>query len=871
MQGKRRWVCVWALAGWLAPGVGMALPAPDRHFPSPDWRDQIIYFLMTDRFDDGDPANNDQGMGEYDPSSPVHYHGGDLAGVARRLDYIAGLGATSVWITPPVLNQWWSPDRAHTGYHGYWARDFKSLDPHVGTLADYQRLAASLHGSGMYLVQDIVLNHTGNFFEYSELPPADDLAQGWRLVDAEQQPTRWPFTANDPRRRRDRELGAYHWTPAVRDYSDPEQLYRWQMAGLDDLATGNPVVRRALREAYGYWIDKVGVDAFRLDTIFYLPPEDVADFLHARDRKAPGVLERARRSGREDFLVFGEGFDIDGPFEVRAARRIERYMTGPDGQPSGASMIHFTLYGSLLDVMARGRPTAELADRIEQMLRVHRDPWRMPTFVDNHDVDRFLATGDEAALKQALLALMTLPGIPVIYYGTEQGMREVRPAMFAAGHGSGGRDRFDVEAPLYRFIAGATALRHAHPALRRARPEVVHGEANGAGPIAWRMRAEGEDLLVVMNTAGHPALVDHLDLGLAPTASLEPIYAIDGVAAPAQADERGRVSLELPPRAGWVYAIPAPTAAQEQAPGDESARVAIDPLPAGVQTADFAISGRAQPAAQVRLVVDGDLARAWTVKADDEGRWQSTIATGGMADPSKPHRVVAIADGEIAPRQTFRVQRPWLRLAAIADPRGDDTGPEGNYQYPADPGWTELRPADMTGLVVEGNGGALRVRVSMHSLQRPWNPPNGFDHVVFTLFVELPDQDGGATVMPLQAGELPDGMRWHYRLRVHGWTNALFAATGADAHVEGRATMPAASIAVDREAKTVEFTLPAAALGHPETLEGARVYLNTWDYGEGYRALQSEPGAHAFGGGEPGDPLWMDAIGPVELRGDTGT
>jgi hypothetical protein len=159
----------------------------------------------------------------------------------------------------------------------------------------------------------------------------------------------------------------------------------------------------------------------------------------------------------------------------------------------------------------------------------------------------------------------------------------------------------------------------------------------------------------------------------------------------------------------------------------------------------------------------------------------------------------------------------------------------------------------------------------MHSLQRPWNPPNGFDHVVFTLFVELPGEDGGATVMPLQAGELPGGMRWHYRLRAHGWTNALFAAEGADAQVEGRATMPAATIAVDREAKTVEFTLPAAALGHPATLEGARVYLNTWDYGEGYRALQPEAGAHAFGGGGPGDPLWMDAIGPVELRVDTGT
>ena len=96
------------------------------HVPSPDWRDQVIYFLMTDRFEDGNPSNNDQGAGEYNPQKSSHFSGGDLAGVKKRLDYIQGLGATSVWVTPPVLNQWWNG--TYGGYHGYWAADFKRME-----------------------------------------------------------------------------------------------------------------------------------------------------------------------------------------------------------------------------------------------------------------------------------------------------------------------------------------------------------------------------------------------------------------------------------------------------------------------------------------------------------------------------------------------------------------------------------------------------------------------------------------------------------------------------------------------------------------------------------------------------------------------
>ena len=131
-----------------------------------------------------------------------------------------------------------------------------------------------------------------------------------------------------------------------------------------------------------------------------------------------------------------------------------------------------------------------------------------------------------------------------------------------------------------------------------------------------------------------------------------------------------------------------------------------------------------------------------------------------------------------------------------------------------------------------------------------WNPPNGFDHIAYTLFVGLPGATDGATVMPQQNGALPDGMRWQLRARAHGWTNALFDSRGASASAEGSAITPAASIALGPGDDTVTFTFPASVLGSTRSLSGVRLYLNTWDYDGGYRSLTPQPGAHSIGGGD---------------------
>jgi len=862
----------------------LAAPPLKLHVPSPDWRDQVIYFVMTDRFADGDPRNNDQGAGEYDPQQSGRYSGGDLKGLQQRIPYIQGLGATAVWITPPVANQWRDPWAQYSGYHGYWAENFMQVDKHLGTLADYKQLSHALHTRGMYLVQDIVVNHTGNFFRYGKGWSAADPVIGFEINSASlprPAPTQAPFSLNDPRRATDRRAGIYHWTPDINDYTNPVQELNWQMSGLDDLNTENPVVRRALRRSFGYWVKEVGVDAFRVDTAFYVPADYFADFLHSRDRVAPGMAEVARRTGRNNFLVFGEGFGIDKPFDDTQARKIERYMTSASGQPLMTGMLNFPLYGALGDAFARGRPPAELGHRIAAAMKVHARPHLMPSFIDNHDVDRFLAGGSVAGLKQALLAMFTLPGIPVVYFGTEQGFTQQRASMFAAGWGSGGRDHFDTTQPLYRFIAEAAALRRNHRLFSRGTPTVLQAATAAPGALAWRMAHEGQTAVVVFNTADHEVLLDNLDLGVPAGTRLRGLLALEGSPLSAVVGERGRLSLRLPPRSGWVWELAPSMPVAPTSPGlADSASAAppqlmLDPLPAAAVSGDFVVSGQARGLERFQLVVDGQLGAAREVVAGPDGRWQTMVDTATMVDPAVAHRLVAFAEtgargAVVSDSQSFRVQRTWTLLADVEDPAGDDLGPAGRYTYPTDPSYA-ARHMDLRRVRVFGAGGALRIELTMNAISTVWAPANGFDHVAFTLFVQLPGQAGGLSLMPFQNASLPvlpggEAMRWHRRLRAHGWSNALFSDTGAAANADGTTVSPAANIQVDAAARTVTFTLPAAALGRLASLSGARIYVTTWDYDSGYRALGPAPAPYAMGGGDAlADAKVMDASPVIVL------
>ena len=841
------------------------------HVPSPDWRDQIIYFAFTDRFNDGDPTNNDFGAGEFDPASNAKYNGGDLRGIEDKLEYIRGLGATAIWLSPPVANQWWDPLVNFSGHHGYWAENFMKVDRHVGTLDDYRHLSHAIHSAGMYLVQDIVVNHTGNFFFYDGGWDASDPAKFFALNTGSKPasaPSQWPFSLNDARNPEHRRAGIYHWTPNVIDFTDPRQERDYQMAGLDDLNTENPLVRQSLRESYGYWIKAVGVDAFRVDTAFYVPADYFADFMYSRNARFPGMAAVARQTGRRNFHVFGEGFGIDKPYADSQARKIESYMTARDSRALLPGMLNFPLYGAMGDVFARGRPTAELAYRIRSMMTLHKRPHLMPTFVDNHDVDRFLAGGSQAGLKQSLLMMMTLPGIPTIYYGTEQAFTEPRAAMFKAGFQSGGRDRFDTDAPLYRYIAEVTALRRSNRVFSRGAPLILRDNAATPGALAYRMAHGADSMLVVFNSSAGETLLDNMDTRLPAGTLLQGLYGIDGTPRDLVVGANGRISMKLAAHCGHVWKV---TRKKTSVPGANAA-ITLHGLNQPLASGDFSVSGTSRGAAAFKLVTDGDVAAAQTVVPAADGIWTAMVDTSRMLDPAIPHAIVAWADAPagsgaiVSMTQTFRVARDWTVLADVTDPAGDDAGPRGTYAYPVDAGWGENRQMDIRRVKVSGAGGAMKIDVTINKVTTSWNPQNGFDHVAFTLYVEIPGRGGGATVMPLQNGSLPDGMRWHYRLRAHGWSNAFFSADGASALQEGTLVAPAADIHVDAPANTVTFILPASSLGRLKSLTGVKLYVTTWDYDGGYRGLSLAAHHGNISGGDPAvDPKVMDDTPVITL------
>ena len=282
---------------------------------------------------------------------------------------------------------------------------------------------------------------------------------------------------------------------------------------------------------------------------------------------------------------------------------------------------------------------------------------------------------------------------------------------------------------------------------------------------------------------------------------------------------------------------------------------------------DFEITGEARGLRELTLVVDGDLAAATRVQVRPDGRWTAVVDTSRMVDPKIEHRVVAWQGeaGAVSAPFDFKVSRQWKVLADIADAEGDDHGRAQKYSYPSDDSWSG-HGADIRNMKVEAVGGALRITFTMAEINRSWNPPNGFDHVAFTVFIQLPGNNDGVRAMPLQNADLPGDMRWNFRLRSHGWSNALHASAGASATAEGTAATPAAGIDVDTAARTVRFTLSAAALGGLHALAGARIYASTWDFDGGFRPLAAQAGGGSFGGGDGRrDPLVMDETAVVVL------
>ena len=871
-----------ALALGAACSKKTTAPGPLLHVPSPAWEEQVVYFVFTDRFNNGDPSNDDQHAGEYDPSNYDKYSGGDLQGIIDKLDYIQGLGATAVWITPPVANQWWDPLQNSGGYHGYWARDLKRVDEHLGTLDTYKALSDALHKRGMYLIQDVVPNHTGNFFTYANTcgptgkgscyDPADVSKGLVKNTGAKpgSKPTQSPFDQNDPSDPAQRARGIYHWTPPINDYNDQNQAWNYQLSDLDDLNTENAEVRAALRDSYGYWIKEVGVDAFRVDTVKFVPHDFWNDFFWSADKTSPGMMAVAKATGRDRFFAFGEVLETSAAGDDSADRKVASYM-GTAAKPELPALLAYPLWAELGRVFSQGRPTADLTYRLQKFMdpSLSPNPYQTPLFIDNHDQQRFLKSGSGAALLQAAVFLFTIPGIPIVYYGTEQGFTETRASMFKGGW-KGDDDHFNTNIGMYKIIRQLADLRRQNKVLTHGSLDVPYDNV-GPGPLVYRRQAAGETALVFMNTSDGNALFSGVDTGLAAGTVLELWHteSLPDKVAP-RVGAGGKIDLALPGRAALV----AHATSQVVAPGAPAAVISVTtPVDGQTLTQDTTLTGTVTPAAtRLQLVLDGALDSALAVSVAADGSWSVKVPVASFALGTQAHTLALWApDAKVStPRQRFTSKVVFSgHTIPVDDPAGDDHGPAGyQYTYPQDSSFTHQQ--DITHVDFLVGATTLQIVVQLATMTNVWSPDLGFDHVVFNNYFSLPGQSGGATVLPFLSASAPPGFTWNYGQFSTGYSadNVMFTASGATATTFGAPATPA-SISASAAARTVTFTYDRRSFGLA-SWNGVRVYVTTWDYdgvNKVFRPISQAGGPYTYGNGNPGDPHIMDDV-PVQTLSD---
>lgn len=505
-----------------------------------DWRDEVIYQLIVDRFADGD-VNNDFNVA---PGHLGKYQGGDWRGIVDHLDYLQQLGITTLWISPVVQNV--DSDADIDGYHGYWQQDLTLLNPHFGDLAGLRAMVAAVHDRGMKVVLDIVCNHMGQVFFYDinrngrpddyvngSGGPGDPIVQiseydppwtpgGVLSYSQEGSSGRAPILFfNDPAINRVppqpavlAKASSYHGMGHIEDFSDVAQRTLGDFTGgLKDLATEQPEVRAALVDAFASWVEKTDFDGYRIDTIKHVESSFWPYF-------AGETRKRLSAEGKDKFLMFGEAFDGDD-------KLIGSY-TGPGALDSVFYFSqHFTVFANVFE-SAHDPKAAQPTSQIEQLWALKATDYgtqpqpggigvapskALVNFIDNHDVPRFLfaSQGDTAALHNALTLLYTEDGIPNLYYGTEQD--------FTGGNDPANREvlwttGFPTDGATFTHIAKLARLRKGYVALRRGDTKVLWSTSDvamedDAGIFAFE-RAGGDAgssayALVVMNTSGQKA------------------------------------------------------------------------------------------------------------------------------------------------------------------------------------------------------------------------------------------------------------------------------------------------------------------------------------------------------------------------------
>jgi glycosidase len=427
----------------------------------------VMYLIMTDRFADGDAANDgplaksDAGSAEAaaERAKPRGWHGGDLRGIAQHLDYLQQLGVTAVWTTPVYQNH------EADSYHGYGATDLYAVDEHYGSLEDLKALAAALHGRGMKLVLDTVPNHVGPLHPWVEDEPASNWFHGTK---AQHHTAEYNFAA-------------------LIDPHATERDKRWTLDGwfgdaLPDMNTDDSAVALYLRQNAVWWIEETGADALRIDTFPYVNRE----FWHGFNGELKELYPRLTEVGE----VFYNDAEVTSAFAGGVTRSgVDTKLTTP---------FDFPTYFALRDVFGKGAPMTKLADVLRQDA-LYPHPETLVTFFGNHDTSRFLdaVQGNAAAVRLGFVYGLTTRGMPQIYSGDEIAMhgwddpdnRRDFPGGFAGAVGSAFTmaGRTSEQQAMFDWVAELGRVRREHPALQCGAEQVL---------------ASGADWMVYLRDAG---------------------------------------------------------------------------------------------------------------------------------------------------------------------------------------------------------------------------------------------------------------------------------------------------------------------------------------------------------------------------------
>jgi glycosidase len=535
-----------ATAGSTAgPPTGAALATLSTLPTQSSLASQRIYFVMPDRYANGDPANDTGGLTGstnvtgYDPTDSGYYHGGDLKGLDEHLQRIKDLGFTALWVTP-VLKQ--DPvENGSAAYHGYWGLDFTTVDPHLGTDADFAKVVADAHALGLKVYLDVVVNHTADIIELANSSTYSDIrfrdchgnffradryvtAKKFPCLSAQNMPevpfvpaslrhVKKPAWLNDPLN--------YHDRGNIDFSSCSQQCFeQGDFFGLDDLFTEKPNVMNGLAQIYSSWITRFHVDGFRMDTAKHVN----AAFFRLW---VPKIRAAARSVGVTDFPVFGE-VTLNDAVDLSEFVRTR-------GLPQ---VLDFPFQTVAADYASGASGALGVAHRLQDddYFRTPNgvDP-AFPTFLGNHDMGRAAqqilsrapGLGPTALLQHVELGwalLYLLRGAPVVQWGDEVGMigsggdKAAREDMFptkvtdwqtearVGGPPIGNGSSFDVTSPLETWLTQLAALRDAYPEL--ATGATVIRRASGAVLVVSRIDATtGREVVVAFNNGSSPATV----------------------------------------------------------------------------------------------------------------------------------------------------------------------------------------------------------------------------------------------------------------------------------------------------------------------------------------------------------------------------